>query len=71
MLPKVGSLVVVSHWSDFDFPMDAVFLGRFAEYKDGYFYIQEQQRGFKYCRKVSRQKIKVAGFTSGNSGSLQ
>ena len=58
-MPKYGQLVVVSRWRDFDFPMDAVFLGKFDRYDDGYWYVQEMKRGFKHCRKVSRQEIKL------------
>jgi hypothetical protein len=70
MLPKQGSLVVVSHWGSFSINDGNVFLGYFSHYEDGYFYICGSKRGFKHCRKVSRQEIKVAGFTSGNSQTL-
>lgn len=55
----IGKLVVVSHWSDFDYPADAVRLGRLRDIRDGYFYIDNLSRGYRYCRKVSRQNIKL------------
>lgn len=56
-LPKAGSLVVVSHWLDFDYPYDAVKLGIFKEYKDGYWYIEFDSRGYRYCREVNVEVI--------------
>jgi hypothetical protein len=58
-LPKVGSLVVVSHWRDFYYLYDAVKLGQFEEYRDGYWYIIDDERGYRYCRKVSNREVKV------------
>ena len=57
--PKVGSLVVVAQWSDFDYSYDAVKLGRFKEYRNGYWYILEDYRGYRHCRKVSNKEVKV------------
>ncbi len=54
--PFIGKLVVVSHWHDFDLA-DAVKLGRLQEYRDGYFYIQGDKRGYKHCRPVSVKRL--------------
>ena len=53
---KRGDLVVVSHWRDFD-TRDAVAVGRFDYWKDGYFYIQESMRGYKFCRRVVKRNV--------------
>jgi len=50
-----GDLVVVSHWSDFDWPHDAVELGILTEIKGGYYYINNAKRGYKHCRFVYRE----------------
>jgi hypothetical protein len=51
----LGDLVVVSHWSDFDWPRDAVELGRLTEIREGYYYVNGSRRGFKHCKLVHRQ----------------
>lgn len=50
-----GDLVVVSHWSDFDWPSDAVELGILSNVKDGYYYINNNMRGYKHCKVVHRK----------------
>jgi len=55
---SIGKLVVVSHWMDFDFPMDAVYLGILEKYEGGYYYIEGSKRGFKYCRPVSKRELR-------------
>ena len=62
---KYGDLVVVSHWRDFDFPNDAVQLGRFSHCEDGYFYVQHSRRGYKYCRRVEKKTRCAAEETEG------
>ena len=61
-MPKIkkGDLVVVSHWSDFDFPSDEVRLGRFERFADGYFYIEGIQRGYMNCRTVNPVNVQYA-----------
>ena len=61
-----GELVVVSQWPDFDL-QDAVVLGLFSQYKDGFFYVQMNHRGFKYCRKVVIDDVEHIGKPSGIS----
>lgn len=53
-----GKLVVVSHWSDFKLE-DATKLGILNYIKDGYFYIADDSRGYRFCRLVSRQCIRA------------
>ena len=50
-----GDLVVVSHWSDYDWPHDAVELGILREVRDGYYYINDSKRGYKHCKFVHRK----------------
>ena len=50
-----GDLVVVSHWSDFDYPNDPVFLGILTKIENGYYYINDEIRGFVYCKFVYRK----------------
>jgi hypothetical protein len=51
-LPKVGELVVVAHWEDFQLE-DATVLGRFSHRdSDGYFYIDGSQRGWRYLKRL-------------------
>jgi hypothetical protein len=52
----IGKLVVVSHWPDFKLE-DATKLGVLREIKDGYFYINNDSRGYRYCRKVSQKLV--------------
>lgn len=53
MKTQIGKLVCVAHWSDFDM-MDATQLGVLREVRDGYFYIDDNMRGFRYCREVGK-----------------
>jgi len=49
---KLGELIVVSHYSDFDFPQDVIQLGKFEKIINGYIYIQGNNRGFKYFKRL-------------------
>ncbi len=55
--PVPGELVVVSHWGDFDYPMDAVQLGRLREIKQDnrgtYYCVDDSNRGFRHCRTLN------------------
>lgn len=61
--PVVGELVVVAHWGDFDYPMDAVRLGRLRETQeqDGktYYYVDDLCRGFRHCRTLTPRVLPV------------
>lgn len=61
--PVVGELVVVAHWGDFDYPMDAVRLGRLRETQeqDGktYYYVDDLRRGFRHCRTLTPRVLPV------------
>lgn len=61
--PVVGELVVVAHWGDFDYPMDAVRLGRLRETQeqDGktYYYVDDLRRGFQHCRTLTPRVLPV------------
>jgi hypothetical protein len=54
----IGKLVVVSHWSDFKLE-DATKLGILRKIKDGYFYIDNDSRGYRHCRKVSQKNLEI------------
>ena len=54
---QIGKLVVVAHWSDFDL-MDATKLGVLQRVHKGYFYIEDDVRGYRYCRPVSNLKLR-------------
>lgn len=53
-----GKLVVVAHWSDFKLE-DATKLGILKDIRDGYFYVDGDSRGYRFCRLVSRQCIRA------------
>lgn len=55
MIPEIGDLVVVSHWSDFDYPYDNVRLGILTRKVDGYYYVDDYYRGYKHCVFVHRK----------------
>ena len=54
----IGKLVVVSHWSDAKLE-DATKLGILYKVEDSYFYIDGDNRGYKYCRKVSQRPLRI------------
>lgn len=58
----IGRLVVVSHWRDAKLE-DATKLGILQDIRDGYFYIQDDSRAYRHCRKVSQKVFSREDFS--------
>lgn len=58
IVPKIGDLIVVAHWSNFDMADGSVRVGSFEKYEQGYWYIKESMRGYRYARAVSNKNIR-------------
>jgi len=58
-VPACGDLVVVSQFSDFDWPMDAVVMGIFRKYECDQYYIDGTERGYRHCVLVHKKESKL------------